>query len=108
MAVRYEKGWVIEHKESAPPAALYWAGDGWDKDHTTAIRYARKIDAERAARGLPNEPGDHRISEHSWLDVEWGTDHCAPPEFSGDLARERVSNERVGPEASTPLGSSQA
>lgn len=67
-----ETGWVIEHKNSEPCAPLYWAGNGWSREHMKAIRFARKEDAERTARGwddddpLPNEPTEHRYCEHAW------------------------------------------
>lgn len=67
-----EVGWVIEHKNSEPCAPLYWSGNGWSRDHLRAIRFARKEDAERTARGwdeddpLPHEPAEHRCCEHAW------------------------------------------
>lgn len=63
--------WVIEHRRSPVSAPEYWAGNGWDSDHMRAIRYARKLDAERSAAGFDEDdplPAEtpHRIAEHGW------------------------------------------
>jgi hypothetical protein len=66
-----ESGWVIEHRTSPTYAPAYWAGNGWSVDNLCAIRFARKVDAERTIAGfdeddpLPNEQ-PHRIAEHGW------------------------------------------
>lgn len=66
-----EFAWVIEHRASAPSAPIYWAGNRWSPDHLEAIRFVRKVDAERTVKGwddddpLPHE-GAHRICEHGW------------------------------------------
>lgn len=71
MTTATEYGWVIEHRNSEPCQPQYWCGNGWLYDHMRAIRFARKIDAERVAAGfneddpLPNET-PHRIAEHAW------------------------------------------
>ncbi len=65
-----EYGWVIEHQRSEPCAPEYWSGDyDWSPDHMKAIRFARKIDAERVRSTLQMEDCDpdlHRVCEHGW------------------------------------------
>ena len=66
-----ESGWVIERGDSEVSRPRYWRGNGWSYDHMDAIRYARKIDAERTASGFDEDgrlPLDepHRICEHGW------------------------------------------
>lgn len=62
-----ETGWLIERDGSASPP-VYWDGaglGGWTLDCYQAVRFARRIDAERAsARGML---GATRICEHLWL-----------------------------------------
>ena len=62
-----ETGWVIERGDSGPSGPTYWAGldDKWSQDHLDAIRFARKLDAERVSARIhwPN----NRICEHMWL-----------------------------------------
>lgn len=66
-----EIGWVIEHRRSPGYEPEYWAGNGWSKNNLRAIRFARKVDAERARDGfeeddpLPDEQ-PHRVAEHGW------------------------------------------
>lgn len=66
-----ETGWVIERGDSEPSAPTYWAGLGdrdfdgrWSQDHMDAIRFARKLDAERVSAKMrwPN----NRVCEHGW------------------------------------------
>lgn len=66
-----EYGWVIENGASDPSAPTYWCGvDGnfgvtFTTDAFQAIRFARKADAERAARAVL--PGmEVRIAQHAW------------------------------------------
>jgi len=67
-----ETGWVIEDGESEPCAPRYLAGydqsrpGAWSTNHADAIRFARKVDAERARSVV--EDGEHtlRICEHIW------------------------------------------
>ena len=61
-----EIGWLVEQYEGGP--TLYWGFDGfnvWTKDPNQAVRFARKQDAEMAARLLGSE-GRHRVVEHRW------------------------------------------
>jgi hypothetical protein len=65
-ASRVETGWLIEHGMSYAPSYLsicngHWK---WTKDHNEALRFARKIDAERAATTCSLKVD--RIAEHSW------------------------------------------
>jgi hypothetical protein len=61
--------WVIERGDSSTP--IYWAGylswgDGrWSNDHLDAVRFVRKIDAERTIAGM-TQP-NHRVVEHVWI-----------------------------------------
>lgn len=72
-------GWVIEAGWTPASAPDYWCGtegegDGllhhWNKDSFRAIRFARKIDAERIARcivdGDSEQPLAWRVAEHGW------------------------------------------
>lgn len=68
-----EYGWVIEHGASETSAPRYWAAgqidpnrsSAWTGNDAHAIRFARKLDAERVAertmKGIPV-----RIAEHGW------------------------------------------
>lgn len=64
-------GWVIEHRSSPSHTPNYWCGNGWSTDNLRAIRFARKVDAERSRDGfdeddpLPNEE-PHRVADHRW------------------------------------------
>ena len=71
-----ETGWVIERGDSEPGAPTYWTGfrEGaggvqcWSQNHMDAIRFARKIDAERVSYRM-TQP-NNRVCEHKWLDPE--------------------------------------
>jgi hypothetical protein len=61
-----ETAWLIERGISYAPSYLsicngHWK---WTKDHNEALRFARKIDAERAATTCSLKVD--RIAEHSW------------------------------------------
>ena len=68
-----ESGWVIEHGESNAAEPKYWAAgqsdaarsSAWTFNHTHAIRFARKLDAERVA-GRIMKNISVRIAEHEW------------------------------------------
>jgi len=64
-----ERGWLIEKGASSTAAPLYWNGDpvevGWTTDVDQAIRFARKLDAERVADGLLIIVAV-RVVEHRW------------------------------------------
>lgn len=66
-----EYAWVIERGNSPINEPEYWTGIGWSKDNLRAIRFARKVDADRALSGfdeddpLPGQP-EHRVAEHGW------------------------------------------
>lgn len=59
-----ETGWVIEF--STPP--FYWCGViRWTANHMDAIRFARKLDAERVLDTLSFDLRTKaRVTEHSW------------------------------------------
>lgn len=60
-----EHGWVIEKKDSEVAQPIYWAGlDQWSQYHEDAIRFARKLDAERVATKIGL---GHRVAEHIWV-----------------------------------------
>lgn len=62
-----ETGWVIESSMSEPAQPLYLSKirvDGvpvWSSDHMSAMRFARKEDAERVEFAY-----NVRIAEHAW------------------------------------------
>lgn len=59
-----EFGWLIEHGHTLVSRPTYWAGpDFWSPDHAEAIRFARKVDAERVASRLGVLC---RVCEHGW------------------------------------------
>jgi hypothetical protein len=69
-----EMGWVIERGDSSPAEPKYWAAgqreaervSAWTSNHMHAIRFCRKLDAERVADRIMG--GLHvRICEHSWV-----------------------------------------
>lgn len=68
-----ESGWVIERGDSEPSAPKYWAAgqqdpqrtSAWTSNHLEAIRFARKLDAERVAERAMNGI-QVRIAEHEW------------------------------------------
>lgn len=58
--------WLIEDKFA--PEARWWRGAGYTKDASLAIRFARKIDAERVMLTvLANEPFELYATEHIWI-----------------------------------------
>lgn len=63
----YEQyGWVIEGAWSSTADPAYWCGSSlWMNDHMKALRFARKLDAERAAEMMLADV-NVRICEHSW------------------------------------------
>lgn len=70
---REDMAWLIERGDSDPAEPKYWSGtdrdpsrfSAWTSNHQQAIRFARKIDAERvASRALKGVAV--RICEHSW------------------------------------------
>lgn len=65
-----ESGWVIEHQRSQLSAPEYWGGGyDWYPDNMKAIRFARKVDAERVRSTLDMDDYDpelHRVCGHSW------------------------------------------
>ena len=63
----FESGWVIEHFSSPGYAPNYWAGNGWSTNNLEAVRFCRRIDAERTTKGFDDEFAmQHRIAEHGW------------------------------------------
>lgn len=74
-----ELGWLIEvpqlFRKSDTPT--YWEGPGdlWTGDHERAVRFARKIDADRVRKWLYLEKatwteGGTISAQHSWHGVE--------------------------------------
>ena len=59
-----EIGWVIEEGEPNRPTPLYWAGSGWSYINTDAVRFARRVDAERVAATLNEKT---HVAEHMWM-----------------------------------------
>lgn len=61
-------GWVIERGDSSPAAPTYWSGpDMWSQDHMDAIRFARKLDAERVSARARLRSPNNRVCEHMWI-----------------------------------------
>lgn len=64
-----EDGWVIEGAWSHVTTPDYWQGSSaWGSDPYLALRFARKLDAERAA-SLMLDGVKVRIREHWWADA---------------------------------------
>lgn len=72
---REQFGWVIENESSAHSnpeyftghivtRAMVWSDPG---DHASALRFARKQDAEKIARQLSPFNNKHRVCEHCWV-----------------------------------------
>lgn len=56
--------WVIEHGT----APFYWTGNGFSPANGDAVRFARKVDAERALCALKTDDvrAECRVIEHGW------------------------------------------
>jgi len=70
-----ETGWLLEHGDSPTNSPRYWAAgqidpsrsSAWTENHNHAIRFARRIDAERVATRLMRKiPLEVRICQHEW------------------------------------------
>ena len=70
-----ETGWVIERADSPTSEPKYWCAgmldantfSAWTSNHMQAIRFARRIDAERLCERLMNPKNiSVRICEHQW------------------------------------------
>ena len=58
--------WVIEGLWSSTDAPEYWVGSSaWSSDHTKALRFARRSDAQQAA-DMMLDGVSVRICEHGW------------------------------------------
>lgn len=68
--VSVEGGWLIEDAESPVSAPTYFRGDAngpsFTDDHSQAIRFARKEDAERFALMCSGTLDGVRIAFHEW------------------------------------------
>lgn len=64
-----EFAYVIEAGATHSP--LYWDGGDWSSNNLRAVRFARKIDAERVMVNLPSEYRRPEMSatEHGWHDA---------------------------------------
>ena len=61
-----ESAWVIEGAWSSVATPDYWCGSSaWSSDHTKALRFARRADAEQAA-SLMLDGLNVRVGEHVW------------------------------------------
>lgn len=68
-----ETGWLIEREDSPPSGPRYWAAgqresersSAWTENHMHAIRFARKLDAERVAERTMKGTAV-RVCEHMW------------------------------------------
>jgi hypothetical protein len=61
-----EYAWVIEVAHVATP--LYWDGADWSGNHMRAVRFSRKVDADRIMVNIPSDMrrADMRTAEHGW------------------------------------------
>lgn len=121
-----ESGWLIERGDSEPSAPDYWgwstgkeSDDGpgldWTRDHHEALRFARKVDAERYAEDIGWN--NVRICEHGWYGPRPGEHEWFKPDFiayeccklCGIVKRSDGKNKpckgRVGISLRTPLAS---
>jgi acyl-CoA reductase-like NAD-dependent aldehyde dehydrogenase len=58
--------WVVEAAHATTP--LYWDGGDWSGNHMRAVRFARKVDADRIMVNIPADMrrDDMRSAEHGW------------------------------------------
>lgn len=63
-----ELGWLLEMSTSPLGHPVYWRGENFTCDQSQAIRFARKIDAERVQERLVDKSGtlDTVAVLHSW------------------------------------------
>lgn len=70
-----EFAWLIECGGSKSDKPLYLCGIDsfgrfkWSYDHNLAVRFSRKQDGEKVARG-DHLATDHRVCEHGWDDAD--------------------------------------
>lgn len=64
-----EFAWVIEAGVTHSP--IYWDGGDWSSNNMRAVRFSRKVDAERIMINLPDEARRPEMSpaEHGWHDL---------------------------------------
>jgi len=60
-----ERGWLIEARIADGPPC-YWIGDGVSFESLDAVRFARKVDAERALP-LTHMGPTACVAEHLWI-----------------------------------------
>lgn len=91
--IEREDAWLIEHGASDASSPLYWCGfkldtnppepreaGEWTKDHLLAVRFARQIDAQRAASTIDHDPSPPpRVAGHSWIGGPSSTGPAASP-----------------------------
>lgn len=85
-----ESGWLIERGDSEVSAPKYWAAgqrdaersSAWTSNHLEAIRFARKVDAEKLAKRLMPSIAV-RVCEHGWMD---------PPKRDRDPEDEEIAD----------------
>lgn len=60
--------WLIEAGDGNRSAPVYWDGGDWSADHLRAVRFSRKIDAERSMINLPDGMRQRHVAavEHGW------------------------------------------
>ena len=63
-----EFSWVIESGNG--PQLIYWDGGQFSYLHARAIRFSRRVDAERVMVNLPSDmrPTGMKVAEHGWMD----------------------------------------
>ena len=70
-----ETAWVVERGDPGCFGPIYYTGyipismAGWSEDNADAIRFARKVDAQRMAVRLSEHWPGCRACEHMWIDA---------------------------------------
>lgn len=95
---RDESAWLIEHGDSSTAQPRYWAGAGaycevadarrsssWTENHMQAIRFARKVDATRAAERCCHGI-TVRICEHMWMSSQGSNPLHMDPEGNDTIS----------------------
>lgn len=66
-----ETGWLIERGQSEHQSPTMWwcGGTEWSDDAAKAVRFARRVDAERVVAAESSYVGDPigRVTEHTWI-----------------------------------------
>lgn len=61
-----ETAWLMERFVAGQPTGEWWDGCGWTNDSLAAVRFCRKIDAERLGILYQDDEIDFEPTEHRW------------------------------------------